>query len=55
MNFNDFYLCPSEIYERMEELNYKSEFERLSPEESEELDYLTYQLEEQSYDFPFDY
>ena len=55
MNFNDFYLCPSEIYQRMEELAYKSELEYLSPEESEELDYLSYQLEEQSYDFPFDY
>lgn len=57
MNYSMMYLSPSEMYERIDQLSQKSEFDRLSPEEAEELDYLSYELDEQTFehDFGFDF
>lgn len=48
---NEFYLSPSQAYDRIEELRRKMEFDTLTPEEQEELDELRNVLMETSPDY----
>jgi hypothetical protein len=47
---NEFFLSPSQAYQRFEELNRKREFDFLSLEEEEELSELEYVIRESSPD-----
>ncbi len=55
MNFNEHYLSPSQVFDRIQEIEKKREFDFLSEEEAEELTLLRERLREQSIDLSIEF